>query len=106
MEVNDLKSGSREQHEIFFIDYHLVEVGYLSSYRFTNTPFLFKKLSLITGRNEVLAKVIFSEACVILSTGGGVVSAPNFRGGCLQFSEYGQRSAGTHPTGMHSCLFC
>ena len=24
-------------------------------------------------------------------------------GGSLQFSEYGQRSAGTHPTGMHSC---
>ena len=34
-------------------------------------------------------------------SGGGV---PNFRGGCLQFSEYGQRSAGTHPTGMHSCF--
>ena len=43
----------------------------------------------------------------------GGVSAPNFRGGVcsnfsgggggLQFSEYGQRSAGTHPTGMHSC---
>ena len=39
--------------------------------------------------------------------------APNFRGGCLlqifgggflHFSEYGHRSAGTHPTGMHSCL--
>ena len=26
---------------------------------------------LVTGRNEVLAKVIFSQACVILSTGGG-----------------------------------
>ena len=116
---------------------------------------------IFTGRNEVLAKVIFSEACVILSTGGGCapnfrwggcllqifggvsapnfgggvcskfsggvsasnfrgmggcllqifegVSAPNFRGGLLQifwgglqFSEYDQRSAGTHPTGMHS----
>ena len=38
------------------------------------------------------------------------MSAPNFRGGVpgprggfLQFSEYGHRSAGTHPTGMHSC---
>ena len=53
---------------------------------------------IFTGRNEVLAKVIFSEACVILSTGGvggcllqiwgGVVSAPNFRGGgvCSKFS--------------------
>ena len=27
---------------------------------------------------------------------------PIFRGGALQ-PEYGQRSAGTHPTGMHSC---
>ena len=38
----------------------------------------------------------------------GGVPAPNFRGGVggLQFSEYGQRSAGTHPTGMHSCFYC
>ena len=52
----------------------------------------------------------------------GGVSAPNFRGrgllqifgggllqifgGFLPFSEYGHRSAGTHPTGMHSCLYC
>ena len=64
---------------------------------------------LITGRNEVLAKVIFSQACVCPQGGG--VPAPNFRGGAcskfwggLQFSEYGQRLAGTHPTGMHSCL--
>ena len=45
----------------------------------------------------------------------GGVSAPNFRWGgdllqifwggwFLQFSEYDQRSAGTHPTGMHSCI--
>ena len=41
-------------------------------------------------------------ACSKISGG---VPAPNFRGGGgLQFSEYGQRSAGTHPTGMHSCL--
>ena len=36
-------------------------------------------LSIFTGRNEVLAKVIFSQACVILSTGGsgpGGVSGP------------------------------
>ena len=96
---------------------------------------------LVTGRNEVLAKVIFSQACVcpqggcLLQIFGGVpapnfrggVPAPKFWGGCLlqnfggacskflggagacskfsgglQFSEYGQRSAGTHPTGMHS----
>ena len=98
---------------------------------------------IITGRNEVLAKVIFLHLSVILFTGGGV-PAPNFRGGgwgayskfsggrgvpapnlggcllqifgggacskfsggVLQFSEYGHRSAGTHPTGMHSCLYC
>ena len=27
-----------------------------------------------------------------------------FSGGVVQFSEYGQRSASTHPTGMHSCF--
>ena len=27
-----------------------------------------------------------------------------FFGGVSNFSEYGQRSAGTHPTGMHSCF--
>ena len=37
----------------------------------------------------------------VLQFFGGVVS--NFLGG-LQ-PEYGQRSAGTHPTGMHSCYF-
>ena len=81
-----------------------------------------RKNEIIIGRNEVLAKVIFSQACVMNSvhTGGGCllqifgfsgggVSAPNFRGGlvpggCLQFSEYGQRSAGMHPTGMRSYL--
>ena len=58
------------------------------------------KRYIITGRNEVLAKVIFSVACVKNSVhGGGACSkfsggcllqifrgglpAPNFRGGCL-----------------------
>ena len=36
------------------------------------------KLMIITGRNEVLAKVIFSQACVCPQGG---VPAPNFRGG-------------------------
>ena len=57
----------------------------------------------------------------VCSKFSGGVSAPNFReggvcskfsGGCLlqifwggfKFSEYGHRSAGTHPTGMHSCF--
>ena len=30
--------------------------------------------------------------------------SPIFQGG-LQFLEYGKRSAGTHPTGTHSCLY-
>ena len=81
------------------------------SHRFRSQP-------IITGRNEVLAKVIFSQASVIHSVhrggpvlpGGGVWSGgflqilggpPNFRGG--PSPEYGQHSAGTHPTGMHSC---
>ena len=104
----------------------------------TFEPITFK--FIITGRNEVLAKVIFSQACVILFTGGvssrggvskflgwgvlqifrgspiffwggrvgDVVSnfsggSPIFREGVLQL-EYGQCSAGTHPTGMHSCI--
>ena len=82
-----------------------------------NTCVLFLQ-PIFTGRNEVWAKVIFSQACVILFTGGcllqifgGVCS--KFSGGCLlqifggggfQFLEYGQRLAGTHPSGMHSCL--
>ena len=45
---------------------------------------------LVTGRNEVLTKVIFSQACVILSTGGGGVwsrgGSPNFQGGSSKFS--------------------
>ena len=44
---------------------------------------------------------IFGGGCLLQNFGG--VPAPKFRGG-LQFSEYGQRSAGTHPTGMHSFL--
>ena len=119
-------------------------------------------LRLFTGRNEVLAKVIFSQACVCPQGGWWVFfwgGPPNFRGGgyfggvlqifrgvpflggcsskfwggifggvpfgggyffggclfggvyflggCLFGGvpppEYGQRSAGTHPTGMHSC---
>ena len=49
----------------------------------------------------------------IFRVGGGVSNfrgVSNFSGGCLEFfgggsPEYGQRSAGTHPTGMHSCLY-
>ena len=69
---------------------------------------------IFTGRNEVLARVIFSQASVIHSVhrgGSGPGGVLQIFGGCTsKFSrggsppEYGQRSAGTHPTGMHSCL--
>ena len=79
---------------------------------------------IFTGRNEVLAKVIFLQLSVIHSVhmgggclvqifgggcllqffGGGVCSKFSGGGCLLQFLEYGQRSAGTHPTGMHSCF--
>ena len=87
-------------------------------------------MHFITGRNEVLAKVIFLHLSVILFTGGGsskfggglflgggmflqiFLGGVSFWGGSSKFSggeggsppEYGQRSAGTHPTGMHSCM--
>ena len=46
---------------------------------------------IITGRNEVLAKVIFSQACVILFTGGGCSRfCSNFSGGHSRFcSNFG-----------------
>ena len=42
----------------------------------------------------------FFGGCIFFE--GGV--PPNFRGG-FPPPEYGQRSAGTHPTGMHSCQY-
>ena len=77
----------------------------------------------IYGVGGVCSKFSGGRGCLLQIFGGGVcskffwgggeggvcskfsggVSAPNF-GGVLQFSEYGQRSAGTHPTGMHSCF--
>ena len=86
------------------------------------TQFFYISFHIITGRNEVLAKVIFSQASVcpqrgwwmgLVLGGGGLqffggvspifAGVSNFSGGGLQ-PEYGQRSAGTHPTGMHSCF--
>ena len=63
-------------------------------------------LILITARNEV-AKVMFLHVSVILSMDGQVCS----RGACSKGGvETPQQTAtaadGTHPTGMHSCLFC
>ena len=105
--------------------------------------------NVITGRKEVVAKVIFLHLFVILFTGGGVLSPGGvWSGGGLvqgglvwggvtppiffwflfkifscwfffwffkislgippsgrkQTQAYGQRAAGTHPTGMHSCF--
>ena len=82
---------------------------------FSHRPVLVELIEfcIFTGRNEVLAKVIILHLSVIHSVhrgggcllqifgGGGVCS--KFSGGVLQFSEYSHRSAGTHPTGMHSC---
>ena len=46
--------------------------------------------AIFTGRNEVLAKVIFSQACVILFTGGGgmVWGGLQFFGGASNFSGF------------------
>ena len=49
---------------------------------------VFVVTGLFTGRNEVLAKVIFLHLSVILFTGGGV-SAPNFRGGVVSAPNLG-----------------
>ena len=77
----------------------------------------------VTGRNEVLAKVIFLHLSVILFTGGippnfrggylkfsgGGVS--NFRGGCLKFSGGGVSSGirstfGRYASYWNAFLFC
>ena len=85
---------------------------------------------LFTGRNEVVAKVIFLHLFVILFTGegGGIpegteadppgadtlpppeqtppqeqTSPSKANTPREQIQAYGLRAAGTHPTGMHSC---
>ena len=50
----------------------------------------FPDVQIITGRNEVLAKVIFSEACVKNSVHRGGGSAPNFRGGVSAPNFWGE----------------
>ena len=76
---------------------------------------------IFTGRNEVLAKVIFLHLSVIHSVHGGgdltrhppqdqAGTPPRDQAGTPPREQtspppgYGQRSAGTHPTGMHSCF--
>ena len=85
-------------------------------------------MSIVTGRNEVVAKVIFLHLLVILFTGGGSAlvhagipprSRPPLGANTplgadtppeadpppgKQTPAYGLRAAGTHPTGMHSCI--
>ena len=68
----------------------------------------------VTARNEV-GKVIFSQASVILSTGGRAWLGETWVAGsaCMArtpladttATAYGQWAGGTHPTRMHSCLF-
>ena len=64
-------------------------------------------------------KVMFSQVCVIPSVHGvgGWLPSMHWEGGLHpgrgwgrpyhppRYMEYGQRAGGTHPTGMHSCLF-
>ena len=131
-----------------------------ASYTETHTITLYTEYQcelVITGRNEVVAKVMFLHVCVILFTGGGSPGreSPPGQGEYPldqgepprtrenqprpgrtprtrqtpprpgrhpppdqadtpqtrqtppgeQTPEYGLRAAGTHPTGMHSCLF-
>ena len=72
---------------------------------------------LVTARNEVWGKVIFSQACLIQFTGGGLPQCmlgyhPQTRRSpprsppppaAEHAGRYGQRTGGTHPTGMQSC---
>ena len=81
----------------------------------------------ITGCNEVVAKVMFLHVCVILFIGGvsgqgehprtgrpppehtpppGADTPPSSRHPPrMHTPAYGQRAAGTHSTGMHSCRY-
>ena len=82
----------------------------------SNSALCFWRHEIFTGRNEVLAKVIFSQASVCPQGGVSARGVLQILGGVLFFGggvalqifgggsppEYGQRSAGTHPTGMHS----
>ena len=61
--------------------------------------------ALILGGVPDFALIILGGDSSKFSGGGSFLGGvpPNFRGGGSP-PEYGQRSAGTHPTGMHSCF--
>ena len=60
------------------------------------------QLKVITVRNSSCEKVMFSQASVILFTGG---STPPLSQTPSPPPESTTAADGTHPTGMHSCLF-
>ena len=85
---------------------------------------ILRSLRIFTGRNEVVAKVMFLQVSVIHSVHRGVLwrnqgEPPPLRAGRTppgretppgwetpprkQTPAYGLRAASTHPTGMHSC---
>ena len=49
------------------------------------------------------AKVMFSQAYVILSRGGGVRDKGHVLQGDQRAGDMVTEAGGTHPTGMHSC---
>ena len=76
--------------------------------------------TIFTGRNEVVAKVMFLQVCVCPQSGERVSASvhawmpypPDGESPPAgehppgkQTPAYGLRAAGTHPTGMHSCFF-
>ena len=67
---------------------------------------------LVTARNEVGARLYFHRHLWFCPRGGGGMHGCGghawLRGGAWlrDTTRYGQWVGGTHPTGMHSCLFC
>ena len=63
------------------------------------------RLLVLPPANEVWGKVTFSQASVIPFVHGGWCLHPGGVGQTPPASGTIQRAGGTHPTGMHSCLF-
>ena len=133
--VEDLLAASRAERDEIGIKYNALSERVSIFCKLLNA----RSCAFITGRNEVVAKVIFLHLFVILFTGGGSASmhagipprsrpqqsrppppeqipphqAPPGPGtppeqtplpGEQTPAYGGVRAAGTHPTGMHSCL--